>query len=217
MEWTHHVPPWRIITAAKRALTGDYSGLPERQRQRLAAVSVHHFSAIGFKRLFRSSNKWLLHPRLAPALAVDRFAAHLQWLRRDTEVRIVHVVREDNIAWLRSKTLSDATGSYSGARYPDELRLSIPVGVARRRVRAKMWIDKHLATLCTTNPYIRVNYEDFVAQNLAVARKLAAFLGCDPELLPATELVHQVQSRASRATILNTDELRDSLGPLARF
>jgi hypothetical protein len=217
MEWTHHVSAWNKIGAARRALAGDFSALPERQRQRLAAVTADRFGAVGFKLLFRSSNKWLLHPRWAPALAVDRFSAHLRWLRRDSDVRIVHVVRQDNIAWLRSKTLSDATGSYSGTRYPDELRLSISVGVAKRRVQAKIWIDAELETLSATNPYFRIIYEEFVAQNLAVPRKIVEFLGCDPELLPATELRHQLQSRASRATIVNSDELRDALGPLAHL
>ena len=217
MEWTHHVAAWRKISAARQALNGDFSSLPERQRRRLAGVAADRCTAIGFKRLFRSSDKWLLHPRWAPALTVDRFGAHLRWLRRDTDIRIVHVVRQDNVAWLRSKTLSDATGSYSGARYPDELKVSIPVEAARRRVRAKMWIDAELGSLRATNPYMRINYEEFVEQNLEVAGHIAAFLDCDPKKLPVTELRHQLQSGTSRATILNTEELREALGPLARL
>lgn len=217
MEWTHHVMPWKKIRAAKAALAGDFSGLPARQRERLAGALADQKAAIGFKCLFRSSNKWLLHPRLAPALAADRLAAHLSWLSDDPAIRIVHVVRQDNMAWLRSKALSDATGRYAGGRYPDELRLSIPVESARRRVIAKIWIDDRLASLSATNPYLRINYEEFVRSNLAVARQIAAFLDRDPGGIPVTELHHQSQSETSRAMISNSDEIRTALGLLQRL
>jgi hypothetical protein len=217
MEWTHHVAPWRMIRAAKAALTGDFSGLPARQRDALASSPIEQKTAIGFKRLFRSSNKWLLHPRFAPALALDRLTAHIRWLRRDPAIRVIHIVRLDNLAWLRSKLMSDATGSFSGARYPDDLKLSMPVGEARRRVIAKSWIDRKLADLHSSNPYLRVDYESFVADNRAVAQRIVDFLGCDPAALPLTELRHQSQSASSGAKILNEAEIRGALGDLARI
>jgi hypothetical protein len=217
MEWTHHVAPWRKIRAAKAALTGDFSGLPSKQRDRLAALPIQRKSTIGFKRLFRSSNKWLVHPRFAPALALDRFASHIRWLQRDPAVRIIHIVRLDNLAWLRSKAMSDATGRYSGAQYPDDLKLSVRVREAKRRVAAKSWIDEKLAELRSSNPYLRVNYEGFVSDNRSVALRMVEFLGCDPARLPHAELRHQSQSASSRAQILNEAEIRDALGALSRL
>jgi hypothetical protein len=215
MEWTHRVPPWRQIGVAKAALAGDFSGLLPRHRDQLTPSRIEGKNIIGFKRLFRSSDKWLVHPRLSPALLLDRLGAHIRWLRHEPAIRIVHIVRQDHIAWLKSKILADATGRYSGAKYPDELQLSIAPAEARRRVAAKLWIDARLETLGASNPYLRVNYEDFFENNYKVTSRIIGFLGCDPAALPRKELQHQSQSRTSRATIANIEELRRVLGSLS--
>jgi hypothetical protein len=217
MEWTHHVPPWCKISVARAALLGDFSQLPRKPREKMRAIAADSKRAIGFKCLFRSSNLWVVRPRLSPALWADRLEAHLRWLRGDPAIHLIHVVRLDNVAWLRSKALSDASGRFAGSQYPDDLNLSIRVGEARRRVATKLWIDGRLKTLKTTNSYLRVNYEAFVADNVGVARQMAAFLGCDPDRLPAGELRHQPQSGTTRAGIANAGELREALGPLVRL
>lgn len=217
MEWTHRLPVWRKIPVGKAALSGDFSGLLPKNRKQIDESITEQQTVIGFKRLFRASDKWLLHPRLAPALAVDRFEAHLRWLQNDPAIRIVHVVRQDNVAWLRSKVLADATGRYSGAQYPDDLQLSIAVSEARRRVATKVWIDGRLASLSITNPYYRVNHEAFARSNQAVAAEIVSFLGCDPADLPQAGLRHQPQSRTSRAELANAEEVRRSLGQLAHL
>jgi hypothetical protein len=216
MEWTHRLAPWRQISAAKAALAGDFSELLPRHRNQLAASRIDGKRVIGFKRLFRSSDKWLMHPALSPALMMDRFGAHIRWLRDDPAIRIVHIVRQDNIAWLKSKILSDATGRYSGAKYPDDLKLSIAPAEAKRRVAAKLWIDARLQSLSASNPYLRVNYEGFLEDNFQVTSRIVGFLGCDPADLPMGKLEHQSQSRASRATIGNIEELRRALGSLSQ-
>lgn len=217
MEWTHRLPLWRKISVGRAALSGDFTGLLAKNRSQIDESITAQKTAIGFKRLFRASNKWLLHPKLAPALAVDRFEAHLRWLRNDPSIRIVHVVRQDNVAWLRSKVLADATGRYSGEQYPDDLQLSISISEARRRVATKVWIDGRLASLSITNPYCRVSHEAFSQDNHAIAAGIVRFLGCDPADLPQAELRHQPQSRASHAVLTNADEIRRRLGQLAHL
>jgi hypothetical protein len=217
MEWTHRLAPWRTISTAKAALSGDFTDLISKHRSRVMTNLTAEKSVIGFKRLFRSSNKWLIHPSLAPALVIDRFGAHIRWLSRDPQIRIIHIVRRNNIAWLKSKAFADATGRYAGSRYPDDLRLLISTGEAKRRVAAKIWIDTRLAALSITNPYLRVNYENFVSDNLRVARRIVDFLGCDPHELPVKELKHQPQSASSRATISNLDDVQKALGSLCEL
>lgn len=211
-EWTLRLPAWRTIKVAEDSLNGDFAGLLQKHRTQVQNGITDLTSVIGFKRLFRSSNKWLVHPRFAPAIIVDRLEGHLKWLARNPQVRVVHVVRTDNLAWLKSKALADASGRYSGGQYPDSLRLELSPTQAMRRVATKTWIDGRLASLSVTNPYLRVNHEAFVVDNLGVSEKIAIFLGCDPAELPRAGLHHQSQSRSSLAGISNMDAIRDALG-----
>lgn len=208
---------WRKISVGKAALTGDFSGLLPKNLKQVDEVLTGQKSVIGFKRLFRASNKWLAHPRLAPALALDRLEAHIRWLQSDPSIRIVHVIRQDNVSWLRSKVLADATGRYSGTQYPDDLTLSLSIRDARRRVATKVWIDGRLASLSVTNPYLRVNHESFLDDNQSIAARIVSFLGCDPAELPAARLRHQPQSHASGATLANAQEIRRALGARANL
>lgn len=211
LEWTLRTPFWKKLHVAKTALTGDFSTLLPRHRDAARSGFSPATRVIGFKRLFRSSDKWMIHPKFAPALAVDRLEAHLDWLASDSSIRVIHIVRRDNIAWLRSKVLADASGKYSGSKYPDGLQLRIDVNEAKRRVATKTWIDGRLAALSVSNPYCRVDYESFAADNRRVARELVSFLGCDPEELPERELRHQSQSASSAASLLNIDDVRHAL------
>lgn len=211
LEWTLRTPFWRKLHVAQSALSGDFSELLQRHRDAAQSGLSPAIRVIGFKRLFRSSDKWLIHPRFAPALAVDRLEAHLKWLADDSSIRVVHIVRRDNVAWLRSKVLADASGKFSGGQYPDDLRLRMDIGEAKRRVATKTWIDGRLAALSVSNPYCRVDYESFAADNRRVARALVSFLGCDPEELPERALRHQSQSALSAASLLNLDDVRHAL------
>ncbi len=216
LEWTLRIPFWNKIHVAQSALQGDFSRLIPRHRDLAQSGISAGTAAIGFKRLFRSSDKWLLHPRFAPALAVDRLEAHLKWLASDPTIHVVHIVRRDNIAWLRSKTLADASGKYSGSKYPDGLRLRIDINEAKRRVATKTWIDGRLAALSVSNPYCRIDYESFAADNRGAARTVVRFLGCDTDTLPRGELRHQSQSLMSTALLENIDDVRRELGHQAQ-
>jgi hypothetical protein len=167
---------------------------------------------LGFRCLFRSSNKWLIHPRLAPAIWIDRLEAHLAWIASRPELQIIHLVRRDNLGWLRSKALSGATGKYVGAAYPSDLQISIPVASAIRRVKAKMWLDGRLESLRSSNRYLQIAYEDFLADNQAHAVRAARFLGADPEAMPALQLRIRPQSSShGPSQVRNLEELRENL------
>lgn len=204
-EWTQRVAPRRKIDVAQRALSGDFSVLPDKHSRYME--SFRGRPVIGFRRLFRSSHLWLLHPKYSPALWVDRLEDHIRWLQAHPDIRVIHVVRRDNVAWLQSKALAAVTGLYKGKQYPAGLRVRIPVARAVRRVDSKIWVDARLASLATTNPYLQSIYEDFLVDNRAQTLEVIRFLGCDPDRLPALELRAKVQSGARGAQIANLDEL----------
>jgi hypothetical protein len=202
-EWTQRT--WRKLPIAETALEGDFSILPQKHATDMARRFGSQKRVLGFRRLFRASPRWIAHPRFAPALMADRLQAHLTWLREHPEVHVIHLVRRDLVAWLSSKAFARASG-YSG-KYPDDLRVTIDVSQAMRRVRAKVWIDGRLGTLAGSNPYLQIRYEDFLHDNLGQARNAVAFLGCDAALLPEMSL-RAPQSRGSDARVENLEELK---------
>jgi hypothetical protein len=193
-EWTKHTLPWQKIPAARRGLKRDFSLLLPRHQAWMAATVAKETQAIGYRQLFRASDKWLLHPRNAPALVIDRLEAHLRWWASDPEIHVIHIIRRDDIDWLKSKALAEAAGRFQGA-YPESLKVSISPHEAARRIKTKHWIDARLATARHSNPYYRVTYESFRADNFAVAAQLVTFLGFDAGLLQPLKLKLQPQSR----------------------
>jgi hypothetical protein len=179
----------------------------------MAARFTPEKRVVGFRRLFRASPRWIGHPRLAPALLAYRLEAHITWLAQNPNIRVIHLVRRDLIAWLSSKAFARAAG-YSGT-YPDDLRVSISIRQAMRRVRTKLWIDSRLATLARSNRYLQIQYEDFLADNQGLAHEAVAFLGCDASMLPKLAL-RVPQSRGSHANVENLDELRLRLREVSR-
>jgi len=217
-EWTQHVSPLRKFPVTERALRGDLSVLDRRQRKRIGHTLRAGTEWLGFKILFRSSDKWLVHPRYAPALWMDRLEAYLRWLARRPSVRVIHIVRRDPVEWLKSKYLSDATHRWTGGSYPEGTRIEVPVENALRRLASKRWIDDRLATLRETNPYLLVGYEDFLAANRATVASLIDFLGCDPAGLAAFDYkrLTKQSSRPARDYISNFDELTAALDAAPR-
>ncbi len=212
VEWTQKRLPARALRMAERSLNGDFSVLLPHHRRQIEALLSPSTCVLGFKRLFRASNKWLGTPAFGP-LIVDGLEAHIRWLARRPEVHVIHVVRNDALAWLKSKAFADATGVYAGAAYPDGMQVIIRPREAARRVRAKLHIDERLATLRDTNPYLRVEYEAFAADNDKAARAAVAFLGCDPAGLRRVDLNGSVQSKPSHR-ITNFEQLKRALAAL---
>jgi hypothetical protein len=210
-EWTQNT--WRKFSIIEAALEGDFRLLLHGHALDIRRRMTPEKSALGFRRLFRASSRWIGHPRFAPALLADRLEAHIAWLAHHPGIHVIHLVRRDLVAWLSSKSFARAAG-YSGT-YPDDLRVTISIPQALRRVRIKTWIDTRLATIAKSNRYLQVTYEDFLAHNEQQARRAVAFLGCDPALLPALSL-RIPQSRGSRANVENLEELRFRLREIER-
>ena len=164
----------------QRALDGDFGVLTDRSRDLIAKLYNDRTRWLGFKLLFRSSDKWLYHPRFSPALWLDRLESYLWWISQRPDVHIIHIVRKDAIDWLKSKYLSSKTGFFTQKPYPDGFKIKIPLRGAVRRLQAKNWLDTRLATLSHTNPYLCVCYEDFLQSNYEVMLSLMQFLQCDP-------------------------------------
>jgi hypothetical protein len=212
-EWTQDVSPLRKFDVTERGLRGDFSVLSERQRRRIGPKFGPETRMLGFKILFRSSDKWLLHPRLAPALWADRLEGYIRWVAQRPALRVIHIVRSDSMEWLKSKYLSDATQSWTGRQYPESLRIEVPVARALRRLACKGWIDSRIATLGHTNPYLRIAYEDFLASNRESVAALVSFLGCDAAHLDTFDYKRLTKQsrRSARDYIANFDELTTAL------
>jgi len=214
-EWTQDVAGYRKLSVAKRALYGDISDVRKhrpademRRADQLGASAGWY----GFKILFRSSDKWLVRPRLSPALVVDRLEAHLAWLQGTPDIRIIQLVRRDGVEWLKSKYLARTTGSFTHTHYPDDAKVTVPVAKAIKALESKNWVDRRLSTLASSNPYLRVVYEDFAADNRRGLETCLEFLGCDSNRIPRDARFTEKQSKQSAANyIRNYDELSRAL------
>jgi LPS sulfotransferase NodH len=198
-EWTQRIP-WRFkLAVARRALAGDFSDLRKADRDHMAEVFDGRQQWLGFRRLFRASDTWRIHPRLCPALVADRLEAHLRWLAHRPDIHVIHIVRRDGADWLKSKALARSTKIRWGTSYPQGVKVEIPLSEAVARLRAKDWVDGRLATLAHSNPYAQADYEDLVADQSAVTDAVLRFLRCDPQATPVRQCRLHRQSQAGVA------------------
>lgn len=214
-ELTHHVSYLHKLRAAEKALRGDLAELVK-NRPKDKRIVLERFSGntvwLGFKILFRSSDKWLVHPRFAPALLLDRLEAHLAWLKSRPDIHVIQLIRRDHVEWLKSKYLARATGNFMNKEYPSDMTVMIPVGRAFRSLEAKAWVDARLSSIVSTNPYHLVYYEDFLHENRTVLRSCLNFMQCDDSKLPEDPKFIRRQSTKSAAEyILNYAELDRAL------
>lgn len=212
-EWTQLAPRRSKIRLAERALAGDFLELAPDERSHMQKVFTPPRDWLGFRRLFRSSNKWMFHPRYAPALWQDRLEDHVAWLSGRQDIHIIHLIREDNIAWLKSKYFSKKTGLYVGKPYPSITSVKIPVVSALARVQSKHWVDARLSTLKDTNPYCLVRYEDFCTDKVDVANMIFKFLDCDNCKIDLSEKGGRKRQSTGDISdgILNIDDLATAL------
>jgi hypothetical protein len=195
-EWTVGTAWYRKLGVAQRALAGDLSDLGPREKERVEKLLHQRSRWLGFKLLFRASDKWLVHPRFSPELWLDQLESFRRWLAHQPEIRIIHIVRCNGLEWLKSRYLARATGFYSSKQYPDGIQLDIPVRSAINRLRAKDWIDGRLATLEASNPYLRIYYEDVEKCEHDVLRSMLQFLQCDTMQL--SQAKHGLQKQSNK-------------------
>lgn len=206
-EWTEHSAWRQRLRIAEAGLAGHFEALGEKDRAHMQSLLTPEVRWIGFRRLFGASDKWLLHPRFSVKLWLDRFGRHLRWIRRQPELRIIHVVRDDHLEWLKSKYVARSTNQYVGSAYPD-VQVTIPLRQAKARVRAKLWVDRQLATLAASNPYLMVEYQQLSDDLPGTAERAARFLDCDPALLRLDATVIRKQSSDDgRSYVRNYDAL----------
>ena len=212
-EWTQNAPSHRKLWTAEQSLSANFAVLTAPQRRRIEQSFGEHTRWLGFKLLFRSSGKWLVHPRVAPALWFDRFGAFLRWIAARPTLHVVHIVRNDPIEWLKSKYLADTTHFYTGKEYPDDLTIEVPVGEALRRLHAKRWIDQKLSGLSESNPYLCVCYEELLESNRNIVFKLMEFLRCDKSKLREFDYRRQIKQAKRTASdyISNYQQLVDAI------
>lgn len=211
-EWTQRVAWYRKISVAERALALDFSVLPDKHRQHMRRVFTETVDWLGYRRLFRASSTWWFHPSFSPLLLLDRLEGHLGWFASKPDLHVIHIVRNDGIAWLKSKYLASATKLYSGKEYTDGIKVQIPVRDAVARLQAKRWVDGRLATLQATNPYLRLVYEEFLEQPDQVVAAALRFLNCQPGIVAAEGRINKRQSKGSSADYINNyDQLVDEL------
>lgn len=213
-EWTQRVPAHRKLAFTARALSGDFSELTEGQRSRIAPKFGEHTRWLGFKVLFRSSDKWAISPRFAPALWLDRIGGFRRWLAGRPQIHVIHIVRRDPVDWLKSKYLADKSHAYAAGRsYPEGMTVEIPIAEAIRRLEAKDWLDASLAELAGTNPYLCISYEEFLQSDRAVVLRLMKFLDCDVAKLGEFDYRRQQKQakRSAREYISNYDALANAL------
>jgi hypothetical protein len=212
-EWAHDIPPHKKLGVVQRGLGGDFSGLSELSRRVILEQYSERTKWLGFKWLFRSSNKWLMSPRFAPALWIDRLEAACNWIASSPDLQVIHIVRGDSLDWLKSKYLASQTGLFARTPYPEGIQVKVPIRSAVKRIMAKQYVDKELSRLSSSNPYMQVQYEEFAASNTESVGRAIEFLGCDPGLIEYGEKPRpKKQSRGSPSDyIVNWQELVDEL------
>ncbi len=178
-EWAGQLPWYSKVVAAQRALAGDYSMLPANNQSHMRRIVNSSTTHTGFRAMFRSSDRWFLHPRHNPALWLDRLEAHLRWFVTRPDIAIIHIRRDDNLAWLSSYLLARTTQLYIGKPYPNDLTFNVTPASAAKRIRSKYWLDQRLASLQESNPYLAIHYETLSSDKKAAGDAAVCFLGCD--------------------------------------
>jgi len=208
-EWTQNLPYLSKLKATERALKGDFSDLEKPDLEHIQKAYLGREVWVGFRRLFRSSDKWLFHPALSPALIADRLEAHIKWFATRPDIHVIHIVRRNNLDWVKSKELSRVTKAFSKQSYPEGLQVTISSREAKRRLVSKAWVDHRLASLAATNPYCKLVYEDVNANRDEERLRLLTFLDCTMEDYDFGDLPIQRQSKGKPEDyIANVEELK---------
>jgi LPS sulfotransferase NodH len=212
-EWIHDQPANRKLFVARKALQAEFSVLSPRNQKQIAEEYHDGACWLGFKALFRSSDLWLVHPRFSPALWLDRLEAIRRWIASEPGIHVIHLTRDDQIEWLKSKYLSSKTGLYTNKPYPTGMKVTIPIKPAIRRLQTKNWIDSRIADLAGSNPFLHVSYEDFLLSKNKMVENMMQFLECDMARLEEDNKTRiKKQSKGSAADyIANFDELREAI------
>jgi hypothetical protein len=211
-EWTQKAFLFNKITKANKALKGDFTTLPIKHRVYMKKYYNSSIEWIGYRRLFRASSKWIINPKFSIGLIPDRFNGHLNWIRNDTNIHIIHIIRRTNIDWLKSVYLARASKSYIGESYKKDLRVKISVTRAIKRIKSKKYIDSRLHSLSKSNPYLSIYYEDIWKDKQKTIDSIFQFFGYSKFDVSKNEQKTKKQSTlATHEYIENYDEIFELL------
>lgn len=110
---------------------------------------------------------------------MDRFPGVLDHLR-ERDVKVIHVVRENVLKTLVSRTAKRVTGkSHTTVKTKDTTVRLEPSSLLRHLERIERQNEVWPA-LCAGMPYIKTTYEDFVSNRSEELEKLLTFLNVEP-------------------------------------
>lgn len=210
-EWTQHINPLAMVSTAKKSLNGDFKCLSSMHREHMSTQMNSDITHLGFRRLFRASDSWIFKPSISITRVADRLDSHLQWIASNSDIKIIHIVRNNNFDWISSKFVSKETGLYVGESYKENTVVDVDIDQALKRVKAKLWLDNKLKDLRKTNPYHVVLYEEFKKNNISNAKKAIEFLGVKGEVSLSGVQKIKPQSAGGGININNKDMLLNSL------
>lgn len=156
-----------------------------------------HIHAKGFKIFY-------YHPLDADA------AEFWKALERRTEIRVIHLTRENILRTLLSRKIAGIRGSWTGTRFdPADPENKCVTATAEELadgfLQTRAWEDAASARFAA-HPNLRVSYEDLVRNPQDCYLKLCRFLGVSPGQ-PRTNLSQQ-NPESLRELISNYDELK---------
>lgn len=208
LEWTTRTAPFKKIKTAKHLLSGNLDSLRGFDRDYIQKKNLQNINWVGFKILFSSSDKWIAHPKYSVVLWIDQLREHINWLKTCRDIHIIHIIRNDNMDWLKSVFMAKTTGKFSGKTYPAGYKVHINIRNAISRIQSKNWINYRIKSLQSTNPYHQIQYEDFNDDNRKTAVDITRFLNCDPGLVNFTKYNAVKQSKGpSKKYIRNYSDL----------
>lgn len=200
-EWTQKKMPYSLASSTKSALLEhEFSVLDPHNRMHSEKIFNENLSCFGFRRLFRSSSKWLFSPKLSIVSEYERLRWHMDWFV-ENNIFVIHIVRNNNMSWLKSKAIAKKTKNFHGEPYKEGIQAVMNTKEAMKRIQAKHWIDKQLSSLSGKTPYLQVQYESFQQNNTLEAQRVIQFLGEDEALLPSLSETMKLKRQSSKPDI----------------
>ena len=100
---------------------------------------------------------------------------------------------------------------FFGRQYPQELKVVIPIHEAIARLQSKEWVDRRLADLQRTNRYLRICYEDFLAQPEQATARTFDFFGVGASTRHSEVKISRQSKGSASDYIANHAELKAAL------
>lgn len=151
-----------------------------------------------------------MSPGLSLSRYYERLPGYFGFIKKNPDVKVIHVTREDDVGWLVSLFAAKKTGSFIGAKHSEELKVTVPTDLARKRLIAKHDLDTVLQRSAATNPYMHVDYNQIQADPAAVFESVFDFIGVDSQFEPQARTQKQ-QNKAYSEVVENYSQLMDCI------